>query len=497
MPLPLSAPRRVARGRMVLALLVPALALARYPASAATAAAIPAPWPQFRGPGGLGVAPDDAHPPRSFGPETNVLWKVSCPPGNSSPITWENRLFLTAHEKGRLLVLAYDRVSGHELWRRDVTPPKLEEVHPSLGSPATATPVTDGQRVYVYFGSIGLRAYTLDGEEVWQSPLPVPETEYGASSSPVLAGNLVVQLVDQDGPSFLAAVDKDTGRPAWKVDRPEMKRGFGTPLVWEHHGRTDLVVPGTLWLEGLDPATGQERWRVSGLARITCTSPVVGDGQLFTASWTTGGDHNANRITMPDWNEYLTQHDANHDGRFQLAELPPGPVRERWKHLDGNRDQSISRDEWMAMADIFARVENQAFAVAPDAQGGLSDGGVLWRFKKGLPYVASPVFYRGRFYLVKNGGMLTCLEPRTGRPLYEEERLGAIGDYYASLSAADGCLYAISRPGVITVVKAGDALEVLARNDLGEAIQASPAVMGDTLYVRTATRLYAFRGGAR
>lgn len=449
-------------------------------------------WPQFRGPDGLGVAADDAHPPVEFGPTNRVRWQAPVPPGNSSPILWEQRLFLTAFDQGKLATFAMDAHTGQRLWRCELTPEKTEEVHRGLGSPASATPVTDGQRVYAHFGSFGLVAYDLEGHELWRKPLPVTITEYGASSSPVLAGNHLVLLLDQDGGSHLIAVERATGEPAWRVDRPDMRRGFGTPLLWAHDGTTDLVVPGTLWLKGYDPATGAERWRVSGLARIVCTSPAAGDGFLFTASWTTGGDRAADRITMPSFDEFCAQHDQDKDGRFRLEELPNGPVRERFKHLDGNRDGFITRDEWESMADIFARVENQAFAMKPGGAGDLSAYHVLWRFKRGLPYVASPVYYRGRFYMVKNGGMLTCLDPQTGQALYQEERLGPVGDYYASLVAADGRIYIASQTGVIVVVKAGDAFAVLARNEMGEAVQATPAMVGGTIYVRTARRLYAF-----
>lgn len=450
-------------------------------------------WPQFRGPGGLGVAAEDARPPIHFGPGTNAVWRIETPSGNSSPVVWRGRLFLTGFAEGKLLTLAFDQASGRELWRREVAPEKVEEVHPSLGNPATATPATDGDRLYVHFGSFGALAYDLDGKELWRRPMRLTQTEYGASSSPVLAGDHVVQLLDQDGDSHLVALNKRTGEVAWRVERPEMRRGFGTPIVWTHDGATDLVVPGTIWLQGLDPATGAERWRVSGLARITCTSPIVGDGVLFAASWTTGGDHGADHILMPKFDDVLAERDADKDGRFSFEELPPGPVKQRYKHLDGNRNGFVERAEWETMADIFARVENQAFAVKPDAKGQLSDAGVLWRFKKGLPYVGSPLFYRGRFYMVKDGGMLTCLDPQTGKAVYQEERLGPIGPYYSSLVGADGRIYVTSQRGVVTVVKAGDSFEVLARNELGEVTQASPVPLGDTLLVRTAGHLTAFR----
>lgn len=450
-------------------------------------------WPQFRGPGGLGVGAADAHPPTTFGPGTNLAWRVDTPPGNSSPIVWGRRIFLTAFADGKLLTLAFDRDSGRELWRREVAPEKVEEVHPSLGNPASATPVTDGERVYVHFGSFGAVAYDLDGKEVWRRPMALTQTEYGASSSPVLAGDHVIQLLDQDGGSHLVALDKRTGTVAWRVDRPEMRRGFGTPIVWEHHGATDLVVPGTIWLEGLDPRTGAERWRVSGLARLTCTSPVVGDGMLFAASWTTGGDLNPERITMPRFDDFLAEHDANQDGKLSFNEFPSGPMKARFKHMDGDRSGFVERAEWESMARIFARVENQAFAVKPDAKGELSDARVRWRFKKGLPYVSSPLHYRGRFYMVKNGGMFTCLDPETGKALYLEQRLGAIGNYCSSLVGADGRIYVTAQRGVMVVVKAGDTFEVLARNQLGETMQASPVPLVDTLLVRTAGHLMAFR----
>jgi outer membrane protein assembly factor BamB len=449
-------------------------------------------WPRFRGPSGCGVAAENARPPSRFSASESVGWQVPVPPGNASPIVFGRTVVVTGFSESRCQVIALDRASGRERWRREFPVTAVEEVHRSLGSPASATPVTDGRRIVVHFGSIGLVALGIDGQELWRLPLPMPQTEYGSSSSPVLHGDRVYQLLDQDGPSSLVAVDVATGRRVWTVDRPEMRRGFGTPVIWEHHDRVDLVVPGTFWLIGYHPQTGEERWRVSGLARITCTSPVIGDGMLLTSSWTTGGDRSSDRITMPPFDEVLAAQDRDRDGALTFDELPEGAAKQRFKHLDGNRNQKVERSEWESMAAIFSKVENQSFGVVPDAQGKVSDAGVRWRYKKGLPYVASPVLYRGRFYQVKNGGLMTCLDPKTGVSLYQEERLDAPGDYYASLLAADGKIYATSQRGVVTVIRAGDALEVLARNDLGEPVHASPVAVGGQLLVRTATRLYSF-----
>ena len=455
--------------------------------------AAPEVWPQFRGPGGQGVAVPSARPPVRFSPTENVAWRAEVPSGNSSPIVWGNRIFLTGFAEGKCLALALDLEGGRPLWRREFEAPTVEEVHRSLGSPASATPVTDGRHLVVYFGSLGLIGLDLEGKELWRHPLPLPQTEYGSSSSPVLHRDRVYQLLDQDGASQLVAVDVHTGKTVWTVERPEMRRGFGTPVLWERPGTTDLVVPGTFWLIGYHPDTGEERWRVSGLSRITCTSPVIGDGLLLTSSWTTGGDRSADRITMPPFDEVLSARDADKDGRLTFEELPEGAAKQRFKHLDGNRNRLVERAEWESMAAIFAKVENQSFAVAPDAEGRISDAGVLWRFKKGLPYVASPLLYRGRFYQVKNGGLITCLDPRTGVPFYQEERLEAPGDYYASLVAADGRIYATSQHGVVSVLAAGDTFQVLGRNPMGEAVHATPVPVGEQLLIRTATKLYGFR----
>lgn len=451
-------------------------------------------WPQFRGPGSLGQAPADARPPRVFSPETNVAWRIPLPTGNSSPVLAGDRLFVTAfaREQGELLTLALDARTGRELWRRALAPNRVEEVHRSLGSPASATPVVDASRLFVHFGSFGLAAYSLDGTELWKRPLPTTETEYGASSSPIIAGDLVIQLLDQDGGSHLLAVRKSDGAIAWRVDRPEMRRGFGTPVLWTHHGRTDLVVPGTIFMTGLDPVTGTERWRVDGLARITCTSPIVHGDTLFAASWTTGGDRGRDRIELPAFDEVLKGNDRDADGRLAYTELPAGPASERKKHLDGNRDGFVERAEWESMAGIFRSVENQAWALRAGPDGAVSTNGVLWRFKRGLPYVASPTVADGAVYLVKNGGFLTRLDATTGRADYQEERLPGTGDYYASPLLADGHLYVASQQGMVSVVKAGPRFELVHKTDLGEPIHASPVPNGPLLYIRTRDSLFAF-----
>src|SRR6516162_123062 len=166
-------------------------------ASAVTAAEPPA-WPQFRGPGGSGVAPEGAKPPTRIGPDANVKWKVAVPPGASSPVIAGDRLFLTGYEGGKLLTLAYRVSDGAELWRREAPAVKIEPVAKDEGTPAASTPVTEGERLVVYFGSYGLICYDTAGKELWKYPLPAGETYlgFGTGSSPVLADGRVVLVRD-------------------------------------------------------------------------------------------------------------------------------------------------------------------------------------------------------------------------------------------------------------------------------------------------------------
>ena len=174
-------------------------------------------WPQFRGPNSSGLG--GGKPPVHFGPGQNVLWKTAVGSGLSSPIVWGERIFLTEFDRTskQLATLCIDRRTGKILWRRAVAAEKIEEVH-ELGSPAAPTPATDGERVYVYFGSYGLLCYDLDGNLKWERRLPLPENPYGATASPIVAGELLV-LNHQGKDAYLLAVNRRDGRTVWKTDR--------------------------------------------------------------------------------------------------------------------------------------------------------------------------------------------------------------------------------------------------------------------------------------
>ena len=160
--------------------------------------------------------------------------------------------------------------------------------------------------------------------------------------------------------------------------------------------------------------------------------------------------------------------------------------------MDINKDGFVVREEYEMMREMFAKAGNAVLAIRPGGRGDVTTSHLAWKQTRSLPYVCSPVFHDGRLYTVKSGGLVSCYEAKSGRVLYQDERLDAPGDYYASLVAGGGKIYAISQKGVATVLAAGDMLKVAARNDLGAQVMATPAIVGGNLYVRTAEHLYAF-----
>jgi outer membrane protein assembly factor BamB len=403
-------------------------------------------WPQFRGPGSSGLG--DGTPPVHFGPDHNVLWKTPVGTGLSSPIVWEDRVFLTEFDQAtkQLATLGIDRRTGKILWRRTVAPTQIEKVH-ELSSPAGATPVTDGERVYVYFGSYGLVSYDLNGSPKWDRPLPNPENPYGAVASPIVAGDLLV-LNHQGKEAYLLAVNRRDGRTVWKTDRSKFQYGWSTPVHWRHDGVDEILVLGGDFkpdqrLMAYNLSDGAERWWIGGLPPCGKSTPVIGGGLLFFA---------APDIIME-----------------QVAEQR-NPER---------------------AAQFYANNAARIVAVRPGGKGEVSETNIAWSERKGVPGVPSPLYYNGRLYTFQNGGIVHSRLAKTGELLYAG-RLGAPGYYYSSPVAADQKVYIASADGVVVVMEAGDELKILATNSLDGGILATPALIGGNLYVRTDSHLYAF-----
>jgi outer membrane protein assembly factor BamB len=447
-------------------------------------------WPQFRGVNAAGVS-TVARPPEKFGPTENVLWHVPVPWSPSSPCVWGDRIFLTTFTDGKLEVRCHAGADGALLWTSDIKPEEIEDHHGVDGSPAASTPATDGKHVVSYFGSWGLICHNLEGKELWRHPLPLALSggRFGTGTSPIIVGDCVLLNRDQYQYSSLLAVDLATGKKRWETPRPESSGSFGTPVLWSNNGTDEIVFAGTAQLKGYDLKSGAERWAIPGVTGTVCTSPVVGEGMLFFAAWSPGQADSPRQ----SWEKFLQTNDKNGDGAVQIEELPESR-RDYIRSFDRDRDGKITTEDFERIKAGDARADNVLVAVKPGGQGDISETHVAWKYRRALPYVPSPLYYEGRIYLVKDGGLMSSLDAKTGEPFYAQERItGANGNYYMSPVAADGRIYVASLPGKLSVIKAGGTKpEVLHQVDFGVRILATPALIGERLYLRTATDLWAF-----
>jgi outer membrane protein assembly factor BamB len=427
-------------------------------AGVAVRAADPEPsrnWPQWRGPTGQGVSAE-AGLPDAWSATQNVVWKAAVPGrGHSSPIVWNDRIFLTtaiegepvpgakgvqhiadgqefvhpdgvgADRKHTYKVLALDAASGKLLWERTAWEGTPYDTRHKKGSFASMTPVTDGQLVYAYFGSEGLYAYDFEGTLAWKASLGgIATMGVGVGTSPVLYKDLVILQCDEDNgeKSFLAALDKRSGKEVWRVPR-KVQVSWATPIIVRAGERDELVTSGAELIIAYDPATGKELWRGKGLESNAVPSPVSG------------------------------------------------------------------RDVVVLSSGYPAKL---AMAIRPGGSGDVTDTPrVLWKYAKGTAYVPSPIVYGDFVYLVTDKGLVTCLDLQTGAVRYEGGRPPTPASFMASPVAYDGKILLFSEDGDTHVLKAGPTHEVLRTNALGEPIYATPAVANGRIYIRAAGHLYA------
>jgi outer membrane protein assembly factor BamB len=407
-------------------------------------AALAGSWASFRGPGGTAVA-DGPPLPARIGPDTNVVWKVPLPPGHSSPVLSGDRLYLTAVRGPALLTLALDPATGKVLWEAEAPYSKREKIH-SIGSYAQPTPAADADGVVSFFGSSGLLCYDRSGKLLWHRPMGPFKNEFGAASSPLLAGDLVLLAQDHDRDSFLLAAERRTGRTRWRVDRSEFPCNFASPALWESAGRRQVVVAGTLRVTGYDLEDGREVWTVRGLARVMCQTPTVGpDGVLYAGGWCSGGDAD-DRFDVRPFDEMIKQYDANKNGTLEADEVPEGPIRPRFAQIDRDKDGRIDRSEYEGMRRIFDAAHNRLVAVKPGGKGDVTDTHVLWSLDRDLPYIATPLCYRGLLFLAKDGGVVSAVDARTGR-VTRRDRAVAGATWYSSPVGGDGKVYLIGQRG--------------------------------------------------
>ncbi|MFC1652413.1 PQQ-binding-like beta-propeller repeat protein [Planctomycetota bacterium] len=469
-------------------------------------------WPQFRGPGGLGIAPDTKAYPTELDLKRNLLWKTSLPEGHSSPCIWEDRMFITARSDEMLETICLDRRNGKIQWRQTVKPEEWEKIM-NANSYTTPTPVCDGERVYIYSGSFGLAAYDLDGHEKWKKPLPIPGIQYGSGSSPIVVKNLVIINCEpkskNDG--YVLALNKDTGETAWECKHlSSLEASWSTPVIWKHGNQEELIITGSKSVTSYELSSGKQRWQLPGLPMRTTVTPLATDDTLYVAA--TGSIHSdpANPASAPDFNDVLEEHDANGDQKLTPDEIPEdlvlidrlGPifaVKRFFRSYDVDEDGALNAKDWKeAEAWLKKRWGGNReldilMAIPAHHVGDATEQSVKWTVHEGVSSVASPLCYQNRIYLVKHGGIFTCLEAVSGNKIYTD-KLGASGYYTSSPVAADNKIYICSWKGTVTIIQAGDTLNILSQTKLGERINATPALVDGKVYLRTAKHMMAFGG---
>lgn len=456
-----------------------------------TGLAAAADWLQFRGAGALGTSTDRGLPVE-FSPTKSVTWKVSLPPGKSSPVIAGKRLCLTASENKKLETICLDRDSGKILWRKDM-PQSREEGRHKLNHPASPTPVSDGSNLYVFFSDFGLVSYTLEGQERWRMPLGPFSNLHGMSASPILAGGKVILACDQDTKAFLLAVHKDSGKVAWKADRSEFTHSFSTPAIYQPmKGEGEVIMPGAYQMISYSLETGAKLWWLRGLTWQPKTPPIVVQDTLYFNGWAPGGDPGQQK-DLPPYEDVIQRADANHDGKLSPEEIPADLKHSgSWQAIDLDHDGFMDARDWSFYRARRA-ARNSLMAVKLGGRGDVTGSHILWRYDKSLPDVSVPLLFANTLFLVRTGGIFTTVNPQSGE-VYKQGRLtGALEGYYSSPVGADGKVYIASENGKVVVLKAAPEWEILAINDFGEDIYATPAIVDGRIYLRTQSMLYAIQ----
>jgi outer membrane protein assembly factor BamB len=446
-------------------------------------------WPQSRGPNGTGVAEGSALP-AEFSAAKNVVWKTPVPFARSSPVVTSDHVFLSATEADKLITLALDRKTGKILWRREVVRARHMPVY-KANDGASPSPVSDGKNVFVFFQELGLISYAPDGKERWRVPLGPFNSFYGMGGSPVLAGNTLVMVCDQRANSFVVAVDARNGKELWRKDRSNYE-AYSTPAIYKpNDGPAQVIVLGSHTVDAYSLDKGERLWWVSKIGAYPKGVPVLGTNMVYVMA--DGGD----APFLPPFEETLKA-DTNKDQKIQREEVKGNAdAYEHFGWLDSNNDGSIERAEYDFVRNSTSPGGHGLTAVRLAGRGDLTNSNVVWNLKKSYPSIPAPLLYHDVMYLMKEGGIVSSLDPASGQILKQGRTPNALEEYYASPVAADGKIFLVSASGKVTVLKAGAQWEILAMNDLDEEVWATPAIAGNNLYIRTRNTLYSFGASAK
>ncbi len=449
-------------------------------------------WPQFRGINASGVSMSNKKLPTEFSLEKNLKWSVKLGDGVGCPIVVGGKVFVTAMTSEKTFsVFAFDAGTGKKQWQTDYETGKLPRITPP-NSHASSTPASDGKQVYVYFSTHGLIALDAkSGEQTWKRSLPSPSylMDWGAASSPIVHEGTVYFNQDDDLSPVLFAVDAKSGAMKWTADRSDMLGGYAVPVICEANGQTDVVISGSGFLKGYDPATGVERWSSNSTLRTMMASPVVRDGIIYLSSQSYGDEKRTLKFALLEWL------DTNQDGKLTKTEIPK-EFASRFDASDKNGDGVIADGE---LDTAFQSAKNQAGggntiqAVRGGGKGDVTKTHVLWNVANKSPSnIVSPVVVGDQLFIVKKGGLSSSFDIKTGKSHWELSRIRNIGDYYASPVAGDGKIFVAGENGFIVVLEQGPKLNILATNDVGESCVATPAIADGRLFVRGRESLFCF-----
>lgn len=415
-------------------------------------------WPQWRGPDGTGIS-TEKNLPAEWNTAKNIKWKTAIDGrGHSSPIVWENKIFITtaiegaevpgakaakhilgdkefvhpdslgANKKHTFKVVALNRDTGKILWQATAWEGTPYDDRHRKSSYAASTPATDGKLVYAYFGSEGMYAYDFNGKLAWKADVgKLANLGMGTATSPILFENLVILQCDEDNGegSFIVALDKKTGKQVWKTPR-KIQISWSTPLLVRTAKRAELIASGTESIIAYDPATGKELWTHKGLESNAIPSPVANNEMVYLV--------------------------AGYPAKITMA-----------IKLGGSGDLTGTPN-------------------------------VPWQYSKGTAYVPSPILYGDYLYLTTDRGVLTCIDAKTGEVKYEGGRIPIPATFTASPVAFDGKILMTSEDGDTFIVKAGPKHEILGTNSVGEPVYASPAIADGRIYIRGEKNIYCIGG---
>lgn len=472
-------------------------------------------WPGFRGTNSSGLATGTSIP-MEWSKDKNIKWKIAIPGvAWSSPIVIGDRLFVTTaitenqrkpsagggggggrpgggggppgkgggggqgggqgggggygrnappNQLYRWEVLCLDKNTGKEIWKQQALEAKPRIPTHGSNTFATETPVSDGERLYVYFGMMGVFCYDLDGKLLWKKDLGAfpMQMGWGTASSPVLEGDKLFLQIDNEQKSFLVALDKKTGKEIWNVDREE-KTNWGSPLIWKNQQRSEVVTVGSKRIRSYDPASGKVLWEMNNGGGRVCCTPVAAGDTLYVGSSPGMGGGGGMRGGPP----------KDGGGEAEKGAQPPGGGGGRGMGSGGG----LHAIQAGASGDISLK------------PGETSNAGVIWSVRNSVE-MSSPLVYEGNLYLLaRNGGVVTCLEAKTGKQIYKERLPGAKA-FWASPWASGGKIYCLDDGGTTHVIQAGPDFKVVSKNALDEMFWASPAVADGAVFLRSVEHLF-------